>query len=143
MGRPKLKLLARNGVATFVMSFNITLNVRHTHIKQTHACIHRHTHTPAQTHPHTSYKCKHTHTHTRTHTHTHHTHHTDTHRHTHIHHTDTHKHRHTHTHTHTHVLCVCVCMCVHMAIHKIIHDHTMQWVAQLRALMHSNRCSQP
>ena len=47
---------------------------------------------------------------------------------------------HTHTsHRHTHnMCCVCVCMCVHMAIHKLIHDHTMQWVAQLRALMHSD-----
>ena len=33
MGRPKLELLASNGVATFVMSFSITLNARHTHIK--------------------------------------------------------------------------------------------------------------
>ena len=44
----------------------------------------------------------------------------------------------THTDTHTHMLCVCVCMCVHMAIHKLIHDHTMQCVAQLRALIHSD-----
>ena len=42
---PKLKLLASNGVATFVMPFSIALNARHTHIKQTHTCIHRHTHT--------------------------------------------------------------------------------------------------
>ena len=45
----------------------------------------------------------------------------------------------THTHIHTHTTCVvCVCMCVHMAIHKIILDHTMQWVAKFRALMHSD-----
>ena len=77
-----------------------------------------------------------THAYTDTHTHTH--------RHTHTHHTDANIHTHTHTshtqtHTHTqHMLCACVCMCVHMAIHNIIHDHTMQWVAQLRALMHSD-----
>ena len=100
MGRPKLELLASNGVDTFVMSFSITLNARHTHIKQTHTDI------------------------------------SHTHRHTHTHHTDTHSHP--PTHTHTHVVCVCVCMCVHMAIHKIIHDHTIRWVAQLRALLHSD-----
>ena len=36
MGHPKLKLLASHGVATFVVSFSITLNARYTHIKQTH-----------------------------------------------------------------------------------------------------------
>ena len=122
VGRPKLELLASNGVATFVMTFSITLNARHTHIKQTHTCIHRDICAHAQTHPHTSYRRKHTHTHiTQTHTHT------------------SHRHTHTHTQTHTHnTCCGCVCMCVHMAIHKLIHDHTMQWVAQLRALMHSD-----
>ena len=80
MGRPKLELLASNGVATFVMPFTITLNARHTHIKQTQTYTHTHT-----------------------------------------------------SHRHTHTACV-VCMCVHMAIHKLI----MQWVAQLRALMHSH-----
>ena len=45
MGRPKLELLDSNGVATFVTPFSITLNARHTHIKQMHTCIHRHTHT--------------------------------------------------------------------------------------------------
>ena len=112
MGHPKLELLASNVVATFVMLFSITLNARHTHIKQMHTCIHRHTHAPAHPHPHTSYRRKHTHTH----------------------HTDT-------PHNMCCVcvcVCVCVCMCVHMAIHKLIHDHTMQWVAQLRALMHSD-----
>ena len=109
MGRPKLELLASNGVATFVMPFSITLNARHTHIKQTHTCIHRHTHAHAQTHPHIMQMQTYTHTHI------------------------------TQTHTHNmYCVYVCVCMCVHMAIHKLIHDHTMQWVAQLRALMHSD-----
>ena len=103
MGRPKLELLASNGVATFVMPFSITLNARHTN--QTDA-----------------------HMHTQTHTHTH--------RHTHTHYTDANIHTHI-IQTHTHNKC-CVCMCVHMTIHKLIHDHTMQWVAQLRALMHSD-----
>ena len=73
-----------------------------------------------------------------------HTHQTDAHMHTQTHtHTDTHTHiiqMQTYTHTHTHMLCVCVCacMCVYMAIHTIIHDHSMQWVAQLRALTHSD-----
>ena len=56
MGRPKLELLASNGVATFVMPFSITLNARHTHIKQTHTCIHRHTHT-SHRHTHTCVVC--------------------------------------------------------------------------------------
>ena len=62
VGHPKLELLASNGMATFVMPFSITLNARHTHIKQTHTCIHRHTHT------------HHTDTNINTHTHTSHTH---------------------------------------------------------------------
>ena len=99
MGRPKLELLASNGVATSVMPFSITLNARHTHIKQTHTCIYRHTHAHAQTHPHTSYRHKHTHTH-----------HTDTHTHQ----TDTHTHTH-HTDTHTHNMC-CVCVCVRACV---------------------------
>ena len=83
MGRPKLELLASNGVATFVMPFSITLNARHTHIKQTHTCIHRRTRTDTPTHI----------IQTNTHTHTH-THHTD-------------------THTHNMCcVCVCVCACV-------------------------------
>ena len=48
IGHPKLELLASNGMATLVMPFSITLNARHTHIKQTHTCIHRHTHTHAR-----------------------------------------------------------------------------------------------
>ena len=104
MGHPKLKTLASNGVATFVMPFSITLNPRHTHIKQTHTCIHRQTHTHAQTHPHT-YRCKHTHithiTQTRTDTHIHTSHHTD-------------------THTHTRV----VCMRVHVCAHGNPQNHT-------------------
>ena len=155
MGRPKLEILASNGMATFAMPFSITLNARHTHIKQMHTCIHRHP-THAQTHTHIIQMQ--TYTHARAHTHAHHT---DTHRHTHTHHTGTHRHRHTHTHrhtdtqthTHTHIhtdtqththththnmCCVCVCMCVHMAINKIILDHTMQWVAKLKALMYSD-----
>ena len=81
----------------------------HTSNRRTHAYTDTHTH--AQTHQHTSYRRKRTHTHA--------------------------SHRHTHTHT-QHVVCVCVCvcvrvcacMCVHMAIYKLINDHTMQWVAQ-------------
>ena len=73
-----------------------------------------------------------------------HTHQTDAHMHTQTHtNTPTHiiqtqSYTPTHTHTHTHVLCVCLCMCMHMPIHTIIHDHSMQWVTQLRALMHSD-----
>ena len=66
MGRPKLELLASNGVATFVMPFSITLNARHTH--QTDAHMHTQTHTHTHRHTHILYRCKHTHTH---HTHTH------------------------------------------------------------------------
>ena len=112
MGRPKLELLASNGwPGTFVMPFSITLNATHAHIKQTHTCIHRHTQTRTDTPTHIIQ----TQTYTRTHTH----------------HTDIHT-------TCVVCVCVCVCMCVHMAIHKLIHDHTMQWVVQLRALMHSD-----
>ena len=98
MGRPKLELLASNGVATFVMPFSITLDARHTHIKQTHTCIHRHTHR----HTHTYHTDTNMHTHTNTHTH----------------HTDTH--RQTDTHTQTHV----VCMCVHVCAHGNPQNHT-------------------
>ena len=104
-------LLAMGWPGTFVMPFSITLNASHTHIKQTHTCIDRHTQTCTDTPTHIIQ----TQTYTRTHTH----------------HTDTHN-------MCCVCVCVCVCMCVHMAIHKLIHDHTMQWVAQLRALMHSD-----
>ena len=83
--RPKLKLLASNGVAIFVMPFSITLNARYTRQTDTHM---------------------HTQTHTRTRTDT------PTHRHRHTH-TDTHT-THTYTHTHTHNMCcvyVCACVC--------------------------------
>ena len=111
-GAPNSKyLLAVGWPGTFVMPFSITLNASHAHIKQTHTCIHRHTQTCTDTLTHIIQ----TQTYTRTHTH----------------HTDTHT-------TCVACVCVCVCMCVHMAIHKLIHDHTMQWVAQLRALMHSD-----
>ena len=84
MGRPKLELLASNRVANFVMPFSITLNARHTHIKQMHTCIHRHTHAHAQTHPRTSTD-KPTHIiQMQTHTHT-------SHRHTHTSHAQKHK----------------------------------------------------
>ena len=70
----------------------------------------------------------------------------------HTHQTDAHMHTQTHphgrtdtptetTHTHTHttcVVCVCACVCTWQSDHKIIHDHAMRWVAQLRALMHSD-----
>ena len=95
MGRPKLELLASNGVATFVMPFSITLNARHTHIKQMHTCIHRHTHTH-----HTDADM---HTHTLTHT--------------------SHRHTQTQTHTQAHTTCV-VCMCVHVCAHGNPQNYT-------------------
>ena len=114
-GAPQTQTLANNGVASFVVPFSITLNPRHTHIKQTHTCIHRQTHTHAQTHPHT-YRCKHTHTRTHTHTHT-------SHRHAQIH-TYTHHITQTHTDTHTHTHTRVVCMCVHVCAHGNPQNHT-------------------
>ena len=75
-------LLAMGWPGTFVMPFSITLNASHTHIKQTHTCIHRHTQTCTDTPTHIIQ----TQTYTRTHTH--------------------------HTDTHTCIVCVCVCVCV-------------------------------
>ena len=77
-------LLAMGWPGTFVMPFSITLNASHTHIKQTHTCIHRHTQTCTDTPTHIIQAQ----TYTRTHTH------------------------HTDTHT-TCIVCVCVYVCAH------------------------------
>ena len=76
-------LLAMGWPGTFIMPFSITLNASHTHIKQTHTCIHRHTQTCTDTPTHIIQ----TQTYTRTHT----------------------SHRHTHNMC---CVCVCVCVCV-------------------------------